>query len=307
MNIILFILFLLIFLLLLLSAFLSASETAFFSLDELKMRHFKPNDIRTIKLLFNNATLVLSSVLIANTITNIMLTTLFESWFKEIGFTFNVIVSTIVVSSFLIVFGEILPKSFAASQGTTMVPIILKPLIILSKLFSNIASPINNFATWFTNKFTHLLPESENKEDRRIALYNIVAQGDFLKEEEKLLIGRVLSLSERKVGAVMTPRPRVFSVSHETTLFQLKGALASELHSKIPVYKEKDNNVIGLLHYEDIALQLTKNENMEQHVNDFLRPVYFVPESKNLGGLLEDFRSRTIKIACVVDEYGDFL
>ncbi|MGL4393689.1 MAG: hemolysin family protein [Brevinema sp.] len=307
MNFILILLFLALLILLMMSALLSASETAFFSIDELKLRHYKPNDVRSIRLLFTNATLVLSSILIVNTTTNITLTTLFELWFKEMGIELNLIMSTIIVSGILIIFGEILPKSFAASQGQIMIPFILKPLTSISKSLSKVAAPINRFAIWFTEKFTHIIPDSENKDDRRLALYNIVAHGNFLNSDEKMLIGRVLSLSERKVGAVMTPRPRMYSIADDTTLQELKDELIAEQHSKVPIYKEQDNNVVGLLHYEDVALQLVENKNLTQTVSDFMRPIYFVPESKTLGSLLEDFRAKSIKLAGVVDEYGDFL
>lgn len=307
MHISIVILFCLAFFLMIMSSFLSASETAFFSLDELKIRHFKPNDIKIIKRLFKNATLVLSSILIVNTSTNILLTTVLELFFKVLGFEFNLIESTLILSGLIIIFGEILPKSFAASQEQVLVPIIIKPLRNITHILKRIAYPINKLAKWLTDKFIDFLPEQENKEDRRAALYNIVARGEFLKNEEKVLIGRVLSLAERKVGAVMTPRPRIFSVSEDTTLIELKNSFLSEQHSKIPVYKDKDSNVIGVLYYEDIALQIIKNINLNQKVSEFMKQIYFVPESKTLGSLLENFRERSIKIAGVVDEYGDFL
>jgi len=293
--------------LILLSALLSASETAFFSLDELKLRYFKAHEVRTIRKLNKQATLLLAAILIGNTSTNILLTTVLETWFKELGSNFTLTISTLVVSSIIILFGEILPKTFATVQIQTIIPFILTPLHIILHIFSWIAKPVNHLSLWLTRKFSHLLPDSENREDRRIALYNIVSRGTFLKDKEKILIGRVLSLSERRVTAVMTPRPRVFSVENVMSLNILKKELVEQQFSKIPVYKEKDSNVIGVLYFEDIAMNFCENKDLDTPVSQYVVPIYFVPESKTLGSLLEDFRKKKFSIAAVVDEYGDCL
>ncbi|MGL4366703.1 MAG: hemolysin family protein [Brevinemataceae bacterium] len=294
--------------LILLSAFLSASETAIFSLDELKIRYFKQNDVRIIRKLLKDATLLLVTILIANTIVNILLVTVLESLFNTLGYQFSLLLSTLILSGIIILFGEILPKSFSSSNYQIIVPIILLPISFLYKILGNIAFPINSLSQTLTNKFSHFLSEPENKDDRRMALYNIVSRGNFLKDEEKLLIGRVLSLAERRVTAVMTPRPRVFSVSEQELLSELIEDLIETQHSKIPVYKGKDNNVVGVIHFEDIAFQCRQHQNKyDISVIEYMKPIYFVPESKTLGSLLEDFKEKNIRIAGVVDEYGDFL
>ncbi len=302
-----FILFILSIFLIGISAFLSASETAFFSLDELKIRTFKQQDVRVIRKLLKKATLLLATILIANTTTNILLITILETLFNTLGFEFNLIWLTIIVSGIVIFFGEILPKSFASAQVISIIPRILAPLEFISVSLSKIATPINNISIWLTNKFEHLLPEVESKDDRRRALYNIVSRGQFLKTEEKILIGRILSLAERKVTAVMTPRPRVFSMDAESTLMELRDELIVEQHSKIPVYKEQDSNVIGVIFFEDIAVKFRDQVELDHSILEYIRPIYFVPESKTLGSLLDDFREKNIHMAAVVDEYGEFL
>ncbi len=307
MDIVSLILLLLVVILLALSAFFSGSETAFFSLDELKMRVFKPRDVKIIKKLSKKATLLLATLLIANTTVNILLTTTLETFFKTIGIEFNLFQSTFILSGILILFGEILPKSFANAQIKTIIPPILPPLEILLSSLGNAAKPINELSRWLTEKFIHLLPDGESKEDRRQALYNIVSRGKFLKSEEKILIGRILSLAERKVTAVMTPRPKVFSMKSDSTLSELREELIEEQHSKIPIYKDKDSNVIGVIFFEDIAVKFRDQIDLKNTVSEYIRPMYFVPESKTLGSLLEDFKAKNIRMAAVADEYGEFL
>ncbi len=271
------------------------------------MRAFKNHDIRIIRKLLKKSTLLLASLLIANTTVNIILTTTLETFFNTIGFEFNLLQSTIVVSGILILFGEVLPKSFASAQVQTIIPSILSHLERVMTMLSSIAIPINNLSNWLTNKFIYLLPDGESKEDRRQALYNIVSRGKFLKSEEKILIGRILSLAERKVTAVMTPRPKVFSMKSEATLSELREELLEEQHSKIPIHKDKDSNVIGVIFFEDIAVKFRDQMDLHHAISEYIRPLYFVPESKTLGSLLEDFKAKNIRMAAVVDEYGEFL
>ncbi|SFB78679.1 putative hemolysin [Brevinema andersonii] len=289
------------------SAFFSASETAFFSLDELKIRKFKPSDARHIRNLLKNATILLVTLLTANTITNILLTTVLSAWLEAKGYHFSFLVSTLIVSGIIILFGEILPKAVATAQGVKIIPYAVFPVSYLIRVLDFIIRPLNRLSERFTQYFQFLLPEMDNKEDRRTALYNVVSRGKFLKQEEKLLIARILSLAERRVTAVMTPRPRVFSIDEKATLEQLKNDLLPEQHSKIPVYKDQDSQVIGVIYFEDIAINFRDSKSLNLNIKDFIRPIYFVPESKTLAELLEDFRKKHIRIAAVVDEYGDFL
>lgn len=289
------------------SAFFSASETALFSLDEIKIRSFPFQQAKSIRKLLSKPAHVLVTLLTANTIVNIILTTLISAYIAVIGFNFSFIVSSIVVSSIIIVFGEILPKSFASAGITYIVPLALKPLQFLIGTMSFLIRPINAISSWFTRYFQQHLPDQDNKQDRRTALYNIVSRGTFLKNEEKLLIGRILSLAERHVTEIMTPRPRVFSIDLKETLLNLKEELLPEQHSRIPVYKEQDSQVVGVVHLEDIVIALQDEKNGSNSVETLMRPMYYIPETKTLAGILEDFRQKHIEIAAVVDEYGDFL
>lgn len=300
-------LFIVVLVLIFFSAFLSASETAFFSLDEMKIRLFKQHHIKMIRMLSSSSTLLLASILIANTFVNVLLTTVLETLFKTLDWSFNLGISTVLVSIVIILFGEILPKSFATTNSLIVIPNILLSLSFLVKFLSCLATPINRLTEQLTSYFSHYLSESESKEDRRIALYNIVARGQFLKNEEKILIGRVLSLADRKVTAVMTPRPRVFLIEEKTSLADLYQELLEEQHSKIPVYREQDSCVVGVICFEDIAIPVKVENNLSDSVSNYIKPIYFIPESKTLGSLLEDFREKHIYMAAVVDEYGDFL
>lgn len=290
-----------------LSAFFSASETAFFSMDEIKIRSFPHHQAKAIRKLLKKAADILVALLTANTVTNIILTTLISAYMAVIGVNLPFIVASIVVSTIIIVMGEILPKTFATLMPLKVIPFALKPVQYLTGMMGFLIRPINALSEACTRYFQHHLPDPDNKDDRRAALYNIVSRGKFLNNQEKQLIGRVLSLAERHVTEIMTPRPRVFSTENTQSLAALKEELIQEKHTRIPVYKDQDSQVIGVIHIEDIIIALQNPENSSQIVETYLRPLYYVPESKSLAGLLEDFRFKHIEIAAVVDEYGDFL
>ncbi|MGL5721306.1 MAG: hemolysin family protein [Brevinema sp.] len=289
------------------SAFFSATETALFSLDEVKIRSFPSSQAKQIRKLLQNSSDVLVTLLTANTIANIILTTLISAFFDVIGVKMPFLFASMVVASVIIIFGEIFPKTFSTVFALDLVPFAIRPVRILVGFFTFLTRPIHKISLAVTEYFQHHLPEEDTKEDRRTALYNVVVRGKFLKEQEKLLIGRVLSLAERHVTEIMTPRPRVFSVDITQNLNEIKSELLSERHSRIPVHQEQDSQVVGVVAIEDIILALRDPQKQNLTAGDVMHPFYYIPESKTLAGLLEDFRKRHIEIAAVVDEYGDFL
>ncbi|MGL5254348.1 MAG: hemolysin family protein [Brevinema sp.] len=289
------------------SAFFSATETALFSLDEIKIRSFSSSQAKQIRKLLQRSSDVLVTLLTVNTITNIILTTLISAFLGIVGIEMPFLLASMIVASIIIIFGEILPKTFATVFTLDLVPLTLKPVRILVILFSFLTRPIHKISLAVTEYFQHHLPEEDTKEDRRTALYNVVVRGKFLKDEEKLLIGRVLSLAERHVTEIMTPRPRVFSVNITESLSDIKTELLSEQHSRIPVHQDQDSQVVGVMSIEDIILAQRDPEKHNLTAGDLMQPFYYIPESKTLAGILEDFRKRHIEIAAVVDEYGDFL
>lgn len=290
-----------------LSAFLSGSETAICSMDEIKIRRLHPHQAKDVRKLLKDLSLLLISLLSANSITNILLALVLENFFKQLGFSFTLLQSAFFVSGVVIMFGEILPKSFASAYAIKFVPPIIDPVNKVIKLFLGMSTPLLKWSSKIVALLSQSIQSQENKEDRRIALYTVVSQGDFLQSTEKLMIARILSLSDRKVTAVMTPRPEIFSIDKSVTIAELKEALTIEQHSKIPIYKEQDSHVIGILHLADIASYLIDEGHYHETIESYISPLYFVPESKSIESLLEDFKSRNISIAGVAGEYGECL
>lgn len=294
-------------LLICISAFLSGSETAINSMDEIKLRKLSAQHSKGVRRLLKELTLLLVSLLNANSITNILVALVLENFFKELGYSFSLIESAMFVSGIVIIFGEIVPKSLASAYAMKIVPAVVIPVGYVIKLFLGISKPLLRITDKLIDFFSRYIKDKESKDDRRIALYTVVSQGEFLQGSEKLLIARILSLADRRVSAVMTPRPELFSIEMNTTIAELKEELISEQHSKIPIYKEQDSNVIGVLHCEDIGPYFNNEGESKRIVADFMSSLYFVPESKTLEGLLEDFKARNTRIAGIVGEYGECL
>ena len=293
--------------LILASAFFSGSETAVCSMDEIKIRRLSLQHAKGVRRLLKDLTLLLVSLLNANSITNILLALVLENFFKKLGYSFTLLESALFVSGIVIIFGEILPKSLASVYAMKIVPAVITPITGIIKFFLNVSKPLLVLSDKIIDFFSQHIKDQEEKDDRRVALYTVVSQGDFLQSTEKLMIARILSLADRRVTAVMTPRPEVFSVDINTTIAELKEELRPEQHSKIPVYKEQDSHIVGILHMEDIGCFFHNEQSAQKTLEEFMSPLYFVPESKSLENLLEDFKSRNIRIAGIAGEYGECL
>jgi putative hemolysin len=122
-------------------------------------------------------------------------------------------------------------------------------------------------------------------------------------EEERRMIESVIAFHNTQVGQIMTPRPEIFGVEIGCTLETVKAKIAESGHSRIPVYREKIDQIVGVLHARDL-MKLIGQPAHDFHIKDFLRPAIFVPETKPLRDLLNDFRLQKVHIAIVSDEYG---
>ena len=124
-----------------------------------------------------------------------------------------------------------------------------------------------------------------------------------IDEEERMMIESVITFHNTQVGQIMTPRPEIFAVEIGATLETMKSKISESGHSRIPVYREKIDQIVGILHARDL-LKFLGQPAESFSLNDFIRPAIFVPETKPLRDLLQDFRLQKVHIAIVSDEYG---
>jgi putative hemolysin len=177
--------------------------------------------------------------------------------------------------------------------------------------FFVVASPVTKIIDWFTNGFLFLVNRLHKKEapgldkNQLSALISIVSREGIFEKEEKKLIESVLNFAGRELWNIMTPRTKVVSIEKEAPVKEVVRIFKKAKYSKIPVYENTDDNIAGVIYLRDIFHYAHNPEKTsEKKAKDLMEPMYFVPETKRLSEMLEDFRKKKLRIAAVVDEYG---
>ncbi len=291
--------------LLILSGFFSASETAFYSVDRFKLEKLvkkKVNGSKNLSQLKSNQNKLLITILVLNNVVNIaaasIATTLALKIFPD---NYAVAVSTFIITIFVLIFGEITPKSFATKHSVKLALSISGLMVFLVWLLSPI--------TWLLEKLTKFLVGNFNTEsltEEEIKL--VVALGHkegAIDKEEKEIIQRVFRLDDISVGDIMTPRVEMVAVEKNQTLKNLKKFLKDTPYSKIPVYSNEKDNIVGIFNIRDSLKFMGRK--LDVKVSSLMTVPLFVPQSKKLRDLLNEFQRKKVHIAIVVGEYGGVL
>lgn len=285
--------------LILFSAFFSSSETVVTSTKSYKLRKYIDEGNRNA-IIFNdlieNSAKTISAILIGNNIVNIIApsisTLYFVSKFGARGVTYSTIVMTIT----LLIFGEILPKTFA-SNNSLKYGLFVAPII---KFFVVILTPINIFFTALTKLF---LKEDEGEkitEDDLIGILNEGHEEGIVESSEKDMIENVFDLTDSKASDIMTPRTSIVAVPIDISYDDLLDMVKDTHFSRLPVVGENIDDIVGLLYVKDLVGQ--KRESFD--LKSILRPAYFQFESNSSYKLLTDLKKHKSTIAILVDEYG---
>ncbi len=287
------------------SALISGSESAFFSLtpgqkDALK-EEGDPKGERVLWLL-SNPDYLLGTILQANNVINILIVLLST---MLLGYLFDFsgspilefFVSTISVTFFLVMFGEILPKVIATHYPVKFAKMMAMPI---SALFP-IAKPFNKLMTNFTNKLSDRFDQRGDVTLEELSEAVDIATSTA-SEEKKMLKG-IVKLPTIRVEKIMKPRVDVVAIDMESTNEEVI-KIANECgFSRMPVYQEDLDDIKGFLYIKDM-LPYILGKQPDFDWKNHIREIYFVPESKKINDLLEEFRNKKMHIAVVVDEYG---
>lgn len=290
--------------LLLLSGIFSGSETALFQLKI--YRKDIPDEIRN---LLENPRKLLVSILTGNTIINVIIASLAAIITHEFanskGFSPSLILilDVFIVTGFVLLFGEILPKLFANKNGLQFAKIIYYPL----KFMSFILTPIVAIIYSITNVLVKLFPIKKEKEfdteEELILLTEIGEEEGTLHAEESEMIQSIFDFHEKNVHEIMTPRVDMVAISSNASLDEVMDVIKDRQFSKIPIYKKNIDDIKGVLFAKDILPYLTGSR-PQINLSLISRQPFFVPENKNIDALLKDFKTKKTNVAIVVDEWG---
>ncbi|OHD54488.1 MAG: hypothetical protein A2Y33_04795 [Spirochaetes bacterium GWF1_51_8] len=292
--------------LLIFSAFFSSTETALFSLDTMQIRKMRKNSAyKRIRQLLGESSTLLITLLLGNTMVNVALSSLMEG----IVPIENTIIQTVIVTAILLFFGEISPKAIAINFKEPIAAFNSRLIYPLFLFFKPITKPITGLSNLILKALNRMKQEGETIDDDHLAaLLSMVAKEGFLEAEEKKLVESVLKFAQKDVSEIMTPRNKLVSIKDSATVKKAIEILRTGKHSKMPVYSKTDDNIIGTIDIRHIFPYLFSSSSIDKmSVKEIMEPMYFVPPTKKLSEMLEDFKTRKIKIATVVDEYGSAL
>tara|TARA_B100000902_G_scaffold2164_1_gene2744 strand:- start:10235 stop:11545 length:1311 start_codon:yes stop_codon:yes gene_type:complete len=297
----------LIILLLIFSALISGSEVAFFSLSSTDIKKANNSKNKSLKLVYNlrnKPKRLLAALLVSNNFINIAIVLLFSSfgdamYFSSIPFWANFILEVGIITLFILLFGEILPKVYANRNPVSFSKKMALPIQILDKyIFFFLTIPMSMMTEFIQKK---LVFKSTNLSvDKLSDALELTDKSETSKDEQKILKG-IVSFGSIETKQVMKPRIDVFSVSKDLTFDELIKQVREEGYSRIPVFEEKIDKIVGVIYLKDLFPFLDEKD---YNWNQLIREPYFVPENKKLDDLLSEFQQLKIHFAIVVDEYG---
>lgn len=291
------------FLLILLSAFFSGAETALVGLSPAKVQALLQNKEKSahwIHYLKSKPHKMLLIILIFNNLVNIGAAAYATVVFINMFGAYGAGIATAVMTLAIMIFGEIIPKSVANKHPVGVSQFVSKPLVVLGYLAWPVVFVFEKFLIKLVGK--HMYSVSE---DEVMAMVSMGAEDGSLEKHEKELIENVLEFNDISVEDVMTPRTSVFALSVETTIKDAIREAAEASHSRIPVYKENLDNIIGFTTVKKL-LQLSMDESQHEKTLGEIDLYQFikVPTTKKIHSLFSDFQRRRTHIALIFDEHG---
>lgn len=288
------------------SALASGSEVAFFSLNNEEIASLQESDPdrgRQVAKLLSNPKKLLSTILILNNLINIGIVTLttFVSWslfgMNATGIVV-ILVQTVGVTFAIVFFGEIVPKVYA---NQARIPFALSLAPILS-FFSSILRPIS----WFLMAFSDLVEKRVEQKGYSLSVDDLnqaleLTTEDTPEEEKEILRG-IVNFGTLSVKQVMRSRLDITAVDVELDFHELMDKINKSGYSRIPVFEETIDNILGVLYIKDLLPYIEKDENFAW--KELIRKSFFIPETKKVDALLKDFQKMRVHMAIVVDEYG---
>ncbi len=293
--------------LLICSALISGSEMAFFSLDSKQLeenKNKKKYNLDGINKLIDQPQRLLATILIANNLVNISVVII--STYVTINlfdlrnhYLLSFLIEFVVITSLILLFGEMLPKIYANKYPFKFATIMAGPMLFLMKFFHPL-SIIMVSSTRLIEKRIALKKHDLSFADLSKAIE--ITSNEKTHIHEKKILKRIVKFGDIEVSGVMKPRIDIIAVEYNTSFTDLVGIIQDAGFSRVPVYKESFDNIAGILHIKDLLQYLKKNADFVWQ--DLIRPPIFVPENKKINDLLNEFKEKKIHMAVVVDEYG---
>ena len=308
----------------LVNAFFSCTEMAVVSVNKNRMGMLAEKGNKKAKLilkLLEEPTNFLSTIQVAITLSGFFASAsaatnfsfVVENWLNPFNIPYtkeiSLVLVTVVLSFFTLVFGELVPKRVALQQAESIALFSVKIVYLISK----IVLPFIKLLSFSTNLVLKILGvnleniEEKVSEEEIKSLIEVGQRHGVFNETEKEMITSVLSFDNKIAREIMIPRKNVYSINIDTPLTNYLDEILEEKHSRIPVYQGDKDNIVGILYLKDFIVEARKNGFENVNISSIMKKPYFVLENKNIDVLFKEFQKRKIFMAILVDEYGSFI
>ncbi|TDU43205.1 protein involved in gliding motility GldE [Gelidibacter sediminis] len=296
----------LLFILLACSALISGAEVAFFSLTRSDLDNGMAQNataFQTISKLLERPKKLLATILVANNFINIAIVILFayigEFIFHQISITWLKFLLEVVLVTFLILlFGEIIPKIYANRNRNKFAMFMAQPVRFLDIIFSPISLPMRSITIGIHDRLGK--QKSNLSVDQLSQALELTGEHETTMEEHRILQG-IVSFGNTDTKQVMRPRIDIFALHTDQKYSEIIPEIVKNGYSRIPVYKETIDTVVGILYVKDLLPYIDRKQ---FDWTALLREPFFVPENKKLDDLMAEFQEKKVHLAVVVDEYG---
>ena len=315
--------FILILILTLINAFFSASEMAIVSLNKNKIKVLAEEGNKNailIERLLQEPTKFLSTVQVGITLASFFssasaatgISNVFGNSLETLNIPYaheiSLIVVTIILSYITLVFGELLPKRLALQNSQKIAMYAVKPIMLISKItipFVKLLSISTNFLIRLFNVNSKNLEEKVSKEEIK-SLVDVGQEHGVINETEKDMINSIFEFDDKLAKEVMTPRTNVYMINIDDCANTYLNSLLNEKYSRIPIFQENIDNIIGILYMKDFLCEAYKVGFDNVNLRNILHTPYFVPEMKNIDELFKELQISRKHMAILIDEYGGF-
>ena len=295
--------------LLILSGFFSMSETALMSLSKIRIRHMVDEEVKGSKLvqkLLKDPNKLLGAILIGNNIVNIgasaLATTITARLFG--GSESSVAIATIVMTVLILIFGEITPKSIAKQNSEKVSLVVSKPInliVIVLKPLVAVFSVISSFFIKILGGSSKTVEPFITQEELK-TMVGVSEEEGVLEDVEKEMIFNVFEFADMQVKDVMVQRVDIMALDTETTYEEVVQGIKEEQFSRIPVYNETIDNIIGILSVKDLIMAENVRDGFD--IKDYVREPFYTFEFKKITAVFSEMKKTRNPMAVVLDEYG---
>ncbi len=289
------------------SAFFSSAETSLTTVNKIRMRALADEGNKTAKLvnrITDNPSKMLSAILVGNNIVNLSASAITTTIAMHFNGSYAVAIATGIITVLILIFGEITPKTVATIHSDKLALFYARPIHFCMVVLTPVSIVINALSRviLFLLRVDPNAKANSMTEDELRTIVDVSHEDGILEDEEKEMIYNVFDLGDAKAKDVMVPKVNVIFADVTSTYAELLEIFRENRFTRLPVYEETTDNIIGTINMKDLLLFDNTNE---FSIRSFLRDAYFTHEHKSISELLVEMRTASFNIAIVLDEYGE--